>query len=51
MEIVPLILPLIKELIMQYGLWQMAFAVSLPVFIFVLPKLIKEITKLIQILR
>lgn len=27
MEIVPLILPLIKELIMQYGLWQMAFAV------------------------
>jgi len=51
MEIVPLILPLIKELIMQYGLWQMAFAVSLLVFIFVLPKLINEITKLIQILR
>ncbi|WP_194965426.1 hypothetical protein [Lonepinella koalarum] len=51
MDNISLILPLIKELIMQYGLWQMAFAISLPVFIFILPKLIKEIINLIRILR
>lgn len=49
MEIIALITALIKELIMEYGLWQIAFAVSLPILVLVSPKLIQAITNLIKV--
>lgn len=36
---------------MQYGLWQISFAVTVPILIFILPKLVNAIANLINVLK
>lgn len=51
MEIITLLTVTIKELLMQYGLWQISFAVTVPILIFISPKLVDAIANLIKVLK
>lgn len=51
MEIIVEFLPLLKELVMQYGLWQISLAVALPILVFVSPKLLNSVANLIKALK
>ncbi|WP_158076041.1 hypothetical protein [Rodentibacter trehalosifermentans] len=50
-DILNVITQLLKELIMEYGLWQITFAVTIPILVFVFPKLLNAIANLIRVLK
>lgn len=51
MEIITFLTVTIKELVMQYGLWQISFAVAFPILILVFPKLLNAIANLVKALK
>lgn len=51
MEIITFLTVTIKEILMEYGLWQVSLAVSVPILAFVSPKLIDAIANLLSALK
>ncbi|CAM2973969.1 Uncharacterised protein [Glaesserella parasuis] len=49
-DILKLILPLFKELMMKHSIWSIAFAVSIPILFWVSADLLRAIIELIKLL-
>ena len=48
-SILKVLLKIIKELLMKYSIWQIAFAFSIPIFFWVSADLLRAIIELIQL--
>ncbi|AGK02238.1 hypothetical protein DNAOFDDG_00305 [Mannheimia haemolytica] len=51
MEIITFLTVTIKEILMEYGLWQISLAVTVPILAFVSPKLINAIANLLNAMK
>lgn len=48
-DILKLIVPIFKELIMKYSIWSIAFAISIPILCWVSADLIRAMIELIKL--
>ncbi|MEN2910445.1 hypothetical protein KILDGOHL_00663 [Mannheimia haemolytica] len=51
MKIITFLTVTIKEILMEYGLWQISLAVTVPILAFVSPKLINAVANLLNAMK